>query len=108
MRPFGRREVRIYPIDGGEPLRAGRLQPGEGVLEWTADGRGLFVGRTGTNLNVDRLDLDTWKRTPWRTFGLADPVGVTIWTLVLTPDGRSYAYGYARHLDDLYLVEGLK
>lgn len=24
------------------------------------------------------------------------------------PDGRSYAYGYVRQLDELYLVEGLK
>jgi len=108
VRPFARREVRICPIAGGEPIRSGRMQPGDHVFGWTADGRGLFVGRSGASLSVDRLDLDTWKRKPWRTFGLADPVGVTIWTLVLTPDGGSYAYGYARHLDDLYLVEGLR
>ncbi len=106
--PFGRREIHIYPIGGGEPRRVGERQPGEQVLEWTADGQGLFLGRIGKSLNVDRIDLASWRRTPWRSFSIPDPVGATIWTLVLTPDGRSYAYGYARQLNDLYLVDGLQ
>jgi WD40 repeat protein len=105
---FGKREIDIFPIAGGEPQRGGERQPGESVFGWSADSRGLFVGRVGAELNVDRIDIDTWQRTPWRTFSIPDPVGVRIWNLILTPDGRSYAYGYARHLDDLYLVDGLK
>jgi len=27
--------------------------------------------------------------------------------IAFTPDGEGYAYGYGRHLQDLYLVEGL-
>jgi hypothetical protein len=27
--------------------------------------------------------------------------------IILSPDGRSYIYGYTRLLSDLYLVEGL-
>lgn len=39
----------------------------------------------------------------------SDPAGVNnIGPIVLTPDGKSYVYGYHRTLTDLYLVEGLK
>jgi hypothetical protein len=41
-------------------------------------------------------------------FNLPDPAGVSVSSLVMTPEGRSYAYTYARNLRDLYLVEGLK
>jgi len=47
----------------------------------------------------------------WSRCGLApaDPAGVSqIGPIVMTPDGRSYIYGYHRTLSDLYLVEGLK
>ena len=39
----------------------------------------------------------------------SDPAGVNIiLPILLTPDGKSYVYGYRRMLSDLYLVEGLK
>jgi hypothetical protein len=38
-----------------------------------------------------------------------DPAGVTrVPIVVMTPDGRSYAYIVARELSDLYLIRGLK
>jgi hypothetical protein len=37
-----------------------------------------------------------------------DPAGVRVFDFVVTRDARSYAYGYLRILDELYLVEGLK
>ena len=39
----------------------------------------------------------------------SDPAGVIhIGPIVLTPDGKTYVYGYHRTLSDLYLTEGLK
>jgi len=36
-------------------------------------------------------------------------VGVSgVISILLTPDGQSYAYNYGRMLSDLYLVDGLK
>jgi hypothetical protein len=32
---------------------------------------------------------------------------MNVFALMVTPDGRSYAYGWHRALSDLYLVEGL-
>jgi len=44
----------------------------------------------------------------WKTFELPDPAGAQIAAFIITRDACSYAYGYFRILDELYLVEGLK
>jgi len=31
-----------------------------------------------------------------------------IWPIWVTPDGKSYVYGYRRYLSELHMVEGLK
>jgi hypothetical protein len=39
----------------------------------------------------------------------SDPAGVErIGPIRMTPDGKTYVYGYHRTLADLYLVDGLK
>jgi tRNA A-37 threonylcarbamoyl transferase component Bud32/Tol biopolymer transport system component len=101
------RRLHVCPLGGGTPRLVGELLPGEKLLQRSADGRSVYVGRSGTGMDVSRIELATGRRTPWRTFGLSDPAGVSVWSMALTPDGRSYAYTYTRILDDLYLVEGL-
>lgn len=105
-------KIVLYPVKGGE----GRLVPGtaEGdlPLQWSADGRSLYI-RPPLELyspaRVFRLDLKTGKRTLWKELFPDDPAGVVGTDVIrLTPDGRSYAYSYLRVLSDLYLVEGLK
>jgi Tol biopolymer transport system component len=98
----------LFPLQGGEARSVARLTSPEEVCQWSADGGTLFVSRRGTRLDVFRIDVQTGKRQLWRSFAMPDPAGARIATFVVTPDGRSYAYGYLRTLDDLYLVEGLK
>jgi hypothetical protein len=58
---------------------------------------------------VYRLNPATGQRTPWKELMPADPAGVaTIGPILITPDGKTYVYGFHRTLADLYLVEGLK
>ena len=58
---------------------------------------------------VDRLDLQTGKRTLWKELIPSDPAGVeTIGPILMTPDAKTCIFGYHRMLADLYLVEGLK
>jgi WD40 repeat protein len=98
----------VCPVNGGSPRLVMQLLPNEQPIQWTPDGRSVYVGLFGPSLSVDRIELGTGRRVPWRTFSLPNPAGVGIWTMALTPDGRSYAYSYGRILDDLYLVDGLK
>ena len=58
---------------------------------------------------VQKLELSTGRLEPWKELALQDPAGVArIFPVRVTPDGRSWAYGYIRVLSNLYVVEGLK
>jgi len=100
----------LYPLAGGSPVPVPGFQVGEEPIEWSADGKSLYIYRPGEfPAKVVLLDLATGKRTPWRSLAPADPAGVSqIGPILITPDGKSYIYGYHRTLSDLYLVEGLK
>ncbi len=100
----------LYSLSGGPTKTVPDFQQGEQPIEWSADGKSLYVYRPGEfPAKVMKLDLATGKRTLWRSLAPADPAGVSqIGPIVMTPDGASYIYGYHRTLSDLYLVEGLK
>jgi eukaryotic-like serine/threonine-protein kinase len=99
----------LFPLQGGVPRPLAKLAPRrETVGEWSADGRTLFVGGWGVPLDVFAIDVQSGRRRLWKTFGVPDPAGVGMSGFTVTRDGRSYAYGYIRTLDELYLVEGLK
>ena len=60
----------------GPPLR-----PSDGLAQWSADGRYLFVvewGGGGIAAQVDRLELATGRREPWKKLMPSDPTGVDV------------------------------
>jgi len=114
-----------------ECLEALQLRAGDVVVEWRRsdlrkddeldpqrlrlvasiadDGTVCFQGGGGRRARVDRLDLQTGKRTLWKELIPSDPAGVeTIGPIMITPDAKTCIFGYHRMLADLYLVEGLK
>jgi eukaryotic-like serine/threonine-protein kinase len=102
--------LNLLPIAGGEPKAAVDIQPGQSVMRWSADGHFLFlrqlVGLTAVKIN--RLDLGSRREEPWKELKPADPVGVQIYDVVVTPDGNGYAYSFQRDICTLYMVSGLK
>jgi WD40 repeat protein len=98
----------LFPLQGGKPKPVAKLVPREVVSQWSADGQTLLVSDEGTHLDVFGIDVQSGKRQLWKTFEVPDPAGVRVVSFRVTPDARSYAYGYLRILDELYLVEGLK
>lgn len=106
--PDGR--AALFSTDGGAAKSIPGLADGETAIEWTTDGRALFVHRpTGVPRQVWRLNLDTGERALWREIVPSDPTGVLPHLeVMLTPDGRSYALVFYRLLSILYLATGLK
>jgi Tol biopolymer transport system component len=100
----------LHPVEGGEPRPIQGVEKGDRPIRWSADGRSLFIRRPGEwPARIFRLDLATGRRKLVREIAPSDPAGViSIWRIVLAPDGASYAYTYGRRLSDLYLVEGLR
>jgi len=100
----------LYPTSGhGEPRVILGLQTGDLASSWSQDNKSLFVYQSGeVPAKVYRLDLATGKRTLWKQLVPGDPAGVaTIGPILVTPDGKTFVYGFHRTLADLYLVEGL-
>jgi Tol biopolymer transport system component len=101
----------LYPIaGGGEAKLVPGMNPGEQPITWSADGHSLYIYQPGElPARVDRLDLQTGKRTLWKNLMPSDPAGVeTIGPILMTADAKTCVFGYHRMLADLYLVEGLK
>jgi hypothetical protein len=99
-----------YPVAGGQPRRIpARLPAGSFAAGATSDGRILFIEERSVPGLLDRLDLTTGRRTPWKTLLPDDPAGVvSVAGAEVTLDGSAYAYCYVRALQDLYLIEGLQ
>jgi hypothetical protein len=102
----------LQPLDGGDPRPIPGLEPGDEPVGWTADARHLYVRRPGevTAFHIDRLEIASGRRQPWRRIGPADRAGVStrFGNILIVADGASYAYCYRRELSQLYLVDGLR
>ena len=100
----------LYPVAGGDPRPIPGLQAGEQPITFSSDGHSLYIYQPGElPARVDRLDIQTGKRTLWKELMPTDPAGVeNIGPILITPDAKTCVFGYHRMLADLYLVEGLK
>ncbi len=96
-------------IAGGSPSLIAGLADGEYPLRFTPDGRTLYVWKRDVPAHVYTIDVASGRRELWKDLMPLDPAGIErISNVVVTPDGKSYAYTYSRLLSDLFVVEGLK
>jgi hypothetical protein len=101
--------VNAYPVDGGSPVPIDGLSPLDVPLEWSSDGRALFVARSGeTPVRIRRHELAGGRETSWTEIIPANAGGIRLSQVFITPDGRYWVHGYSRLLTDLYVAEGLR
>ena len=103
--------IALYPTDGSlrsTPVRGAKK--GEIPIQWSADGRWLYVYRPTTlPAHVVRINLSDGSRETWKEFAPADPAGVyKISPVLISRSGHAYAYNALRTLNDLYVADGLK
>jgi Tol biopolymer transport system component len=108
----------LCPVDGGGAASSCRsisgTQPGDFPVQWSADGRSLFVrGAEEQPLTLYRVDLKTGRRERWKELSPAESAGFLEYGsgpkgVRVTPDGRFYAYTYWTRVTELYLAEGLQ
>ena len=101
----------LYSTEGAAPRQLlGMDSSRDCSAQWSSDGRFLYVFRIGDlPARVDRLEVATGRREPWKQLQPADANGVVdIGPIFVTPDGKSYIYGFKRVVGDLYLIRGLK
>ena len=88
-------QIRLFPVDGGEPRVMPGQETGERPICWDGDGRTLYVYRPmDVPLKVYRVDMKTGQRALWKSIDPPDTAG-------------AYTYSVQRSFSDLYVVEGL-
>jgi hypothetical protein len=103
-------QIALHPVDGGEPKVLPGAPKGTVPLQWSPDGKFLFVyQRESLPAKILRLDLSTQKLEPWKELSPGDATGIVrVPNVDLGQDGRSYVYTYSRRLSELYLADELK
>jgi eukaryotic-like serine/threonine-protein kinase len=101
----------LRAVDGGEPRPIRGALPGDELIQWSSDGRFLFLRGPGDSaVEFFRVDLSTGRREPWKRIEPADPtgfIGIQPASVHMTPDGRSYVYTNWKVQMELYLVGNL-
>jgi dipeptidyl aminopeptidase/acylaminoacyl peptidase len=106
----------LFSADGNgkDPKLIAGVEPGEFLVQWSADGRTLYVRGVEENpLTLYRLDLQTGKRALWKQLHPAEEAGFLEFGqgprsgVGVTPDGRRLVYSYWTRQADLYIGEGL-
>jgi len=116
--PDGRRVVALgpdglpalYPLAGGEPVAIPGLGETDLPMCWTSNGRELLVARyEETPPRVEYVEVTSGRARPWDRLGRSAPSGLQgQYRILVTPDGESYAYSYARQVSDLYVTSPLR
>jgi Tol biopolymer transport system component len=99
----------ILPATGGEP-RALPIPHPTIPLQWSADGKTLFVRQLDSQpsmIRVFRVDVATSQSKLWKEFAPSDRAGLSGYhDFVLSSDERSYAYSYFKFLSELFVFDG--
>jgi Tol biopolymer transport system component len=104
----------VWPLDGGQPQAVDGIDRLDKPIQWSADGKFLYVrGSDDSALRIDRLDLTTGQRQPWKELAPRDQRGVIgIATgrgeLAMSPDGKHFVFTYWTAQRNLFLVAGLQ
>lgn len=99
----------LFPVDGGARQVLPGLERGLLFVQWGADGRSIYVRDDQQPTSIYKADLSTGHRTLLLQLMPSDPSGVVdIQAVVLSPDGKAYAYSYRRLLSELLVAKGLK
>jgi eukaryotic-like serine/threonine-protein kinase len=106
-----------YSTDGGESHKIVGVLAGEEPIQWSADGKFIYVrssdelrpGEPSVVTRVYRLDPRTGRRELWKEIQPVNPsAGGGIGTIFFSADGKTCVYTHHRYSSELFLVDGLK
>jgi eukaryotic-like serine/threonine-protein kinase len=99
----------LYSIHGGDRRPVNGMSGRDFPIGWSRDERTVFVARDSKDTtDVYKVNVVSGRRVLLYRLAPADRAGVTnAPSVLLTPDGRSYACSYFRILSDLYWIESL-
>ena len=100
----------IIPVSGDSPRRIPNTEGTNFIAGWSADGQFLYSFHLGElRSKLFRVAIASGEHVPVKEIAPADPSGAgPIRQIHTTANLSAYIYGFARDLNELYVVEGLK
>jgi Tol biopolymer transport system component len=100
----------VFPIRGGAPKPIAARNANFNPVQWSQDGSSLYGYHVGEfPSRVYSFSLATGQEAPLRELKPESPAGVVmIAPVIVSRDGKSFAYSYSQTLSVLYLVSGLR
>ena len=96
----------VYALKDGSSVPLKGVTADDAIVSLVTDGRSILVQRErGTPIKVERVDLATGARTPFKEFGPQDQSGLLrlgLATPYMPPDASAYAYSYYKKLSTLF------
>ncbi len=104
------RSFAIYSLEGGLPQQIPDVKNNFNPVQWSSDGSALYGYHAGEFPSwVYKLEIATGKEIPVHELKPGTPAGVvTVAPVVVSRDGKNFAYSYNQTMSVLYLVTGLK
>lgn len=99
----------LYPVDGGAPQPLPPTDPSFHPVQWSADGSLLYGYHFGElPSKVYKVEIATGKETILKELRPGAPAGVVLVApVVVSRDGKQFAYSYNQTLSVLYTISGL-
>jgi len=98
----------VLSSSNGAPRVVPGVTQADAAFGWTADGRSLYGGRPGLPFKLEKIDIETGRRTPFKDLAPPDRSGVGMigmyYMVNVLPDGSGYAYRVDRKVDTLYAM----
>src|SRR5262249_11450854 len=108
----GERDATIYssnPSDGSIPRVVALQSTTEAPVHWSADGRSILIADDSVRpIRVDRLDLTSGRRSPWRTLSPGRLGSGGLSAIVFSTNEETWVAGYRRFFSELLVISGLK
>jgi tricorn protease-like protein len=102
--------ITIYSLDGGATRLIPNLEPSFTPVQWSTDGSSLYGYHMGEfPSNIYAVNIASGKETMLQQLRPGVPAGVVmIAPVVVSRDGRHFAYSYNQTLSVLCLISGLR
>ncbi|HUE82348.1 MAG TPA: protein kinase [Pyrinomonadaceae bacterium] len=109
--PYG--SYYIYSTDGAAPTQLKGVERDEEPIQWSSDGRALFVRGTGDfDTKLYRVEIVSGRRRTWKEIKPVNRVGLVGLEakpggILITPDGKLCVYTYWTTTHELLLMDSL-
>ena len=101
------KKIYIYPVESGAPHWVRGSGPEDKLLGWSSDGAALYLQNQKRPTQIERLQISSGRRWPLKSLNPLGSPADALTSVLLTPDGKWYAYNSTQNHSNLFVVKNL-